>query len=176
MADYSHSSVQATGNRYSGADTAQDVQIGEFLPTGRDEAREHVWTTYQELAGTRYRVHRQGLDGVDWSVSRNRPTAEGAGPGTSLVQARTAPSDTEPEGSLHRDSTVLQFSVVSAGTGHTCALDTNDEIHCWRSNSYDQKEAPGGQFDSVSAESYHTCAVDARAGSIHCGGRNSHGQ
>ena len=60
---------------------------------------------------------------------------------------------------------------------HTCALATDDTVHCWGCEHEDlgQCDAPSGSYSQVSAGDYHTCAV-AIDGTIECSGLNDDGQ
>ena len=90
-------------------------------------------------------------------------------------------------------NTEARFTSISAGTSHTCAIDTEGKAHCWGMNEFgalgvqgvgdcyypctrSPVEVDGGlRFTSVSVGSNHTCAV-AVDGSIHCWGDNEFGQ
>ena len=67
-----------------------------------------------------------------------------------------------------------QFSAVSAGGAHTCALQ-NLSIDCWGNNDHGQTQQPVGAFRAVSAGPDHSCGLLV-GGSIKCWGNNSHGQ
>jgi alpha-tubulin suppressor-like RCC1 family protein len=83
----------------------------------------------------------------------------------------------------------LRFSVVSAGSGHTCALDLAGSAFCWGSSGgllgnglTAQSNAPvavigGLAFATISASpgENFTCAV-AKTGAAYCWGHNEHGQ
>ena len=63
---------------------------------------------------------------------------------------------------------------VSAGFGHTCALDDNG-VTCWGRSSEGQTLVPLLKNPrSVQAGGYHTCALDDDG--LHCWGENSFGQ
>ena len=49
---------------------------------------------------------------------------------------------------------------ITAGYGHTCALDVTGHIECWGYNSHGQADPPDGQFKQISAGYQHTCAID----------------
>ncbi len=64
------------------------------------------------------------------------------------------------------------FSQVSVGTNHVCALETSGSIKCWGNNALGQTAAPTGKFSQVSAGKYHSCGLKTD-GSAVCWGDNS---
>lgn len=82
----------------------------------------------------------------------------------------------------------VTIAAVSAGAGHTCALDTEGAAWCWGSDIYGQlgsgtgftsgvplMVAGGHTFSEVSAGFRHSCALDS-GGSAWCWGFNQFGQ
>ena len=80
------------------------------------------------------------------------------------------------------------FTSLTAGSGHTCALDAGGTAWCWGSNIYGQlgdntesdrigpvAVAGGLSFTSLSAGAYHTCGI-ASGGGAYCWGLNDYGQ
>lgn len=82
------------------------------------------------------------------------------------------------------------FTALSAGTIHTCGLDTSGAAWCWGSDSYGQvgdgntsqadKYAPvsvvgGHTFTLISAGGGHTCGIDS-SGKAWCWGHDGYGQ
>ncbi|MCA8837601.1 MAG: putative Ig domain-containing protein [Proteobacteria bacterium] len=83
------------------------------------------------------------------------------------------------------------WSAISAGNAHTCAIKNNSSIHCWGMNfdgqlglgdNNDNRErntpTPVGtdtDWSAISAGDDHTCATKV-TGEIFCWGRNFHGQ
>ena len=65
------------------------------------------------------------------------------------------------------------FTQVSAGAYHTCAINPNlsPEIYCWGQDNHLQTDVPihANPFVQVSAGGWHTCALDA-LGAITCWG------
>ena len=62
------------------------------------------------------------------------------------------------------------YTVVSAGSTHTCGL-LGGVISCWGASYYGETDAPvGGDFSAVSAGSDQTCAI-RESGAIECWGR-----
>ena len=70
------------------------------------------------------------------------------------------------------DAPTGQFTAISAGGSHTCALRADSTITCWGSNSDGQTDQPEGQFTAISASTNHTCGLRADA-TITCWGDNS---
>ncbi|MFH1437662.1 MAG: hypothetical protein ABIJ56_18290 [Pseudomonadota bacterium] len=79
---------------------------------------------------------------------------------------------------------------ISAGGGHTCALNNRGALLCWGDNAYGQlgdgstDDSPlpviGAELTSgihaVSAGETHTCAIINISGQVVCWGRNNMGQ
>jgi alpha-tubulin suppressor-like RCC1 family protein len=96
-------------------------------------------------------------------------------------------------GSLTAHATVVvsisqQLTMISAGSDHTCALDSSGRAYCWGGNGYGQlgnestttslePTAVTGdlRFQSISAGYGHTCAV-TRDGEGYCWGNSERGQ
>ncbi len=68
-----------------------------------------------------------------------------------------------------------QYSQVAAGSSHSCALRSDQEILCWGDNTYGQTTAPTGTFTQISAGGDHTCGLRT-SGVIHCWGKDTSGQ
>ena len=62
-----------------------------------------------------------------------------------------------------------QYSAVSAGSAHSCALRTDGTITCWGSNSNGQADPPDGQYTAVTAGHDHSCGLRTD-GAITCWG------
>ena len=100
---------------------------------------------------------------------------------------------TSSEGSLvpvREITAATNWAQVTAGVGHTCALNTNGEIYCWGSglagqlgdgSTQSQTATPtrestnGTNWAAVKAGSDHTCAIDT-TGNLSCWGANFAGQ
>lgn len=89
-------------------------------------------------------------------------------------------------------ATPCQFTAITAGATHTCALDTSQYAWCWGNNlegelglggtaamhpggETPQKLVNGPQFATISAGGFHTCGVTP-AGQVYCWGVNGTGQ
>ncbi|MEO7086818.1 MAG: hypothetical protein ABI442_02215 [Gemmatimonadaceae bacterium] len=93
------------------------------------------------------------------------------------------PCDVKP---THIGSSV-QFSAISAGARHTCAIAINRQAYCWGANDVGQVGNFGGNaatpilvpgalgWSQISAGSTHTCAVRVD-GTLWCWGANERGQ
>lgn len=68
-------------------------------------------------------------------------------------------------------ATCSHFVEVSAGVGHTCALDTTGEVSCWGGNNYGEATVPAGlgHIVQVVASRLATCVLDA-TGHVTCWG------
>ncbi|HUL78373.1 MAG TPA: NosD domain-containing protein, partial [Vicinamibacteria bacterium] len=67
------------------------------------------------------------------------------------------------------------FTLVSAGSDHTCGLRADGTVGCWGSNASGESTSPGGAFTQVSAGQNHTCGVRSD-GALACWGVNSVGE
>lgn len=80
-----------------------------------------------------------------------------------------------------------EYSKVSGGAAHTCALDRQGKAYCWGNNSSGQlgngnstpsdrpvAVAGGLTFTDISAGGSHSCGVSS--GKVYCWGNNSYGQ
>jgi alpha-tubulin suppressor-like RCC1 family protein len=88
---------------------------------------------------------------------------------------------------VSRPTTGATYVSVSAGLGHTCAIDSKQGLSCWGDNSQgelgDGTQAPAlaprsigaALWSSVSAGAQHTCGVDALTGMPSCWGANTAG-
>ena len=68
-----------------------------------------------------------------------------------------------------------QYASLSTGWFHSCAIQSDNTIECWGSNSDGQTVAPDGRFTAISADGRHTCAIRTD-NTIECWGSNSDGQ
>ncbi len=106
------------------------------------------------------------------------------GDGTTASRATPAPVP------LGTGAAATRAASVTAGGGHTCAVDVDGRAWCWGrgdrgqigdGSSMDQLVPMpialpgGGAVSSLSAGGEHTCAVDA-AGAVFCWGANERGQ
>ena len=65
------------------------------------------------------------------------------------------------------------YSVIRAGSKHTCALETSTGYaYCWGANGFGQSSPPPGSFSALSA-GYYTCAIRSADGSIVCWGEGN---
>ena len=66
-----------------------------------------------------------------------------------------------------------KFLAVSAGSAHTCGIDTDHDLICWGDDSLGQLDGiPSGDFLSVSAGATHGCAIRLD-GDLACWGDDS---
>lgn len=84
-----------------------------------------------------------------------------------VADSGRGPSD-EDAITLNARVTAVQ---ISAGYGHTCALDGFGHLECWGVNWEGQTAVPPGRFKQVSAGSMHTCAIDLDD-QVQCWGEN----
>jgi len=67
------------------------------------------------------------------------------------------------------------FAEVSAGSGHSCGIRTDNTAACWGKNWSGEADAPSGMFISVSAGHDHSCGLRTDNTAI-CWGSNEHDQ
>ena len=74
-----------------------------------------------------------------------------------------------------RPGFLVGLKIVSAGSSHTCAIDS-EGVKCWGGNNSGQTNVPAGLKNPqmVSAGGDHTCAIDSEG--VKCWGNNYHGQ
>jgi hypothetical protein len=72
--------------------------------------------------------------------------------------------------------TWMRPTQVSAGSEHTCGIDSSGSVQCWGFNNFGQSMPPAGAFTQVSGGGTHTCAIDSSSGSVQCWGQNGNGQ
>src|SRR5215469_16338933 len=83
---------------------------------------------------------------------------------------------------------LTQYTAVSVGSLHACALDASGNAYCWGANTHGElgngtvgdsnrpsKVSGGIQFYQISAGSNHTCAV-TRDGMVYCWGLEDYGE
>ena len=67
--------------------------------------------------------------------------------------------------------------MVSAYSGHTCALSADGAATCWGKNQRGQTEVPDEPFTAVTAGHDHSCGLRPRPdGSVTCWGHNWSGE
>ena len=93
-----------------------------------------------------------------------------------------APNPVQPAG------LVKQFSQISAGLGHTCAVQSAGATYCWGDNTSGQlgdgttttqpqpNAVPSFSANAIAAGFFFTCAIEAVAHHAWCWGRNIEGQ
>lgn len=67
------------------------------------------------------------------------------------------------------------FTFVTAGTSHTCALDSTSKVTCWGSDHVGESSPPVSHLVSVAAGDGFTCGIDPN-GELVCWGRDDYGQ
>ena len=136
-------------------------------------------------------------DNGPWrQVSAGRQTTCAINTGNSLYcwgnNERGQVGDGTPE-SAHptpsRVGAVGVWSIVSAGSSHTCGITTAKNLYCWGGNEYGQtgdgstnnprltlyRVGGAGVWASVSAGGGHTCGITT-AKNLYCWGRNDQGE
>ena len=67
-----------------------------------------------------------------------------------------------------------QYTAITAGGFHSCALRTDNTITCWGNNDSGQADAPDGQYTAITAGGSHSCALRTD-NTITCWGWNDYG-
>ena len=65
-----------------------------------------------------------------------------------------------------------QYTAITAGSNHSCALRTDATITCWGSNNHGRADAPTGQYTAITAGRGHSCALRTD-GAVTCWGSES---
>ena len=97
---------------------------------------------------------------------------------TFLYRYQGEPEVTVNGSTPHCDPTAdipTSFKSVSAGSGHSCGIRSDNTIVCWGSNREGRTSAPAGGFKSVSAGPWHSCAIGSDD-TVVCWGSNQFGQ
>ncbi|RDV37889.1 hypothetical protein DV096_12325 [Bradymonadaceae bacterium TMQ3] len=158
-----------------------DGRLGDGSSTPRSQptrvAGDGVWT--QVSAGG---LHTCGIkdDGSLWCWGDNATN-----------QVSTEPGNLARYSTPHRIGTNTNWSTVTTGSEHSCALQTDGALFCWGYNAY-QQLGPGistqgrvrinssgttiDTFVAVAAGDAHTCAVTAEGANGWCWGNYSSGQ
>ena len=82
-----------------------------------------------------------------------------------LVARPSAPAGAAP----------AEFTSISAGNAHACAVRADKTVACWGSNDEGQSDVPPGEYLAVSAGGFHTCAIRVDK-TLVCWGFNRDGQ
>lgn len=76
-----------------------------------------------------------------------------------------------PVASQPINSACNEFSTVSTGQHHSCALKMDGNLFCWGSNNFGESEPPAVRFISVSAGDGYSCGI-GQDKSLHCWGKD----
>ena len=156
-----------------------DTPVGPTVNTITDTSLAISWdeptTTGPPIDGYEVRYRVSGAESWDaWPHSGTGRTADitGLQPATTYeVQVRA----TSAEGPSDWSRSPIKLTAVSAGTLHTCGINTAGTVVCWGANEYGQATPPEGTFTAVSAGDLHTCGINT-AGTVACWGLNAAGQ
>jgi alpha-tubulin suppressor-like RCC1 family protein len=134
-------------------------------------------------------LHTCALDaaGTAYCWGANQYGQLATDPGHAQETCRSLPCVSSPTAT----SNALQFLIIAAGMGHTCALTGAGTVYCWGDNhdgqlgddsigpvtsSPTRVKAPNGvTFVALGAGQRHTCALSAD-GQAYCWGQNNWGQ
>jgi alpha-tubulin suppressor-like RCC1 family protein len=108
--------------------------------------------------------------------------------GTDIAEPTVPSTASELQPALATTTSALAFRQVSAGSGHTCGVTTDDRAYCWGHNRYGQlgdgtttrrlrpvAVASTLRFRRVTAGTIHACGLTT-GDRVYCWGRNAHGQ
>ncbi|MYD06094.1 MAG: hypothetical protein F4X07_03875 [Acidimicrobiaceae bacterium] len=186
----SHSGITTgtTATTFAPDTTLTRAHLVTFLHrlAGKPEAPAHpfvdVFASWQQ-AGVSWASHTQITTGTSPTTFEPDKTLTRAHLVTFLYRYKGEPTVTvdpdtpacDPAGAEEPTDTNRVFTAVSAGSNHSCAVDTNNKVECWGENDYGQANSPRGEFTTVSAGYDHSCAVNTN-NKIECWGENHVGE
>ncbi|MCB9689515.1 MAG: hypothetical protein H6735_31045 [Alphaproteobacteria bacterium] len=166
--------IDLTGNiRCVGLDTQNQVSGAPISGTWATLDAGEGHTCAISTTGT---LQCWGLN--DWgqsdvtALSANRYTSVSSGPQHNCaIRVNTNALDCWGSDAFNKATPTpgIQWSQISAGTDHTCGLDTAGLAHCFGRNTYGQASPPGGTFSRISAGEFVTCGARGN-GVVECWG------
>ena len=162
------------GTRFCPDQTTTRAHMATFLARAIDlVGRPGASTTEDGDGSTAEDADESTTEGE--STSSSESTTEGADGSTTEGADESTTSGESTSEAESTNEGAGDFTSISAGNKHACAVRTDKSLECWGDNLERQLNAPAGEFLAVSAGGFHTCALRVD-NTLSCWGDRSDGQ